>query len=116
MSRTTLRERRHARIRTRIRVSYGIGVADRSGLAESISEGGLYINTNDAYKVGTPLVLRIDFPERTVVQRGEVVWAIRVPEHLRESMVCGIGVSFVDPDPDWLAFFHRWRDALDARR
>ena len=39
---------------------------------------------------------------------GEVVWAIRVPEHERSSMVCGMGVQFVGPAPWWPAFFRQW--------
>jgi hypothetical protein len=40
-----------------------------------------------------------------------VTWAIRVPEHLRETMVCGMGVGFVDPDPGWATFFEAWRES-----
>jgi hypothetical protein len=100
--------RRSGRVRVRLPVSYGVGTTDRHDYAESISAGGLYINTNDVLKVGTRLLLRIEFPERVVCHRGEVTWAIRVPEHLRDHMVCGMGVSFIDPDPQWSEFFRRW--------
>jgi hypothetical protein len=60
------------------------------------------------FKVGTRLVVRIEFPERAVCHRGEVTWAIRVPEHLRDQMVCGMGISFIDPDPQWPLFFREW--------
>jgi len=112
MSQATIADgaRRHDRVRTRLRVIYGTGAEECSSLAESISEGGLYINTNDVLKVGTRLVLRIEFPEHTVFHRGEVTWAIRVPEHLRDQMVCGMGVSFIDPDPQWPEFFRTWAE------
>ncbi len=104
--------RRHRRVRTRLWVSYGVGSIDSAGCAESLSEGGLHINTNDVLGVGTRLVLRIEFPDKAVVQNGEVTWAIRVPEHLRDEMICGMGIRFLDPDPEWLEFFRAWRDSL----
>ena len=101
--------RRHERVRTTLWVSYGVDSIDAAGCAESVSEGGLHINTNDVLGVGTRLVLRIEFPERAVLQEGEVTWAIRVPEHLRNEMVCGMGIQFVDAGPAWFSLFRRWR-------
>ncbi len=106
--------RRHERVRTTLWVSYGVDSIDAAGCAESVSEGGLHINTNDVLAVGTRLVLRIEFPERAVLQKGEVMWAICVPEHLRNEMVCGMGIQFLDPDPKWVTFFRDWRAALAA--
>ena len=111
---TALGARRHDRIRTRLKVRFGVGNTNREELSESISEGGLYISTNDVYKVGMRLVVKVEFPEGTVCHRAEVVWAIRVPEHLRESMVCGMGITFIDPDPGWSAFFRRWKASIGA--
>jgi len=45
-----------------------------------------------------------------VAQTGEVLWAIRVPEHMASTLICGMGVRFVDTVPDWTDFFRRWRD------
>jgi hypothetical protein len=106
------RHRRDERVRTRLRVRYGIGAIDRESFAESISAGGLYIATNDVFKVGTRLVLRIEFPERAVCHSGEVTWAIHVPDHLQDRMVCGMGVAFIDPDPQWQEFFLRWKTGV----
>jgi uncharacterized protein (TIGR02266 family) len=100
--------RRHDRVRARLRVGYGVDTIDRQSHAESISKGGLCINTNDVLKVGTRLTVRIEFPERAICHRAEVTWAIRVPEHLREQMVCGMGLTFIDPDPQWPEFFQQW--------
>ena len=104
--------RKHDRVRTRLRVTYGVGAVDCASHVESISEGGLYINTNEVFKVGTRLIVRIEVPERAVCHRGELTWAIRVPEHLREQMVCGMGISFIDPDPQWPEFFRKWTAGL----
>jgi len=101
------------RVRARLHVTYGVGTLECTSFVESISPGGVYINTNDVFKVGTRLVLRIEFAERAVCVQGEVTWAIRVPEDLKDKMVCGMGVVFIDPDPQWPKFFLRWRDRLD---
>ncbi len=108
--------RRHSRVRARLWVSYGIDSIDSAGCAESVSEGGLHISTNDVLGVGTRLVLRIEFPERAVLQLGEVTWAIRVPEHLRDEMVCGMGIRFLDLDPGWMEFFRGWRGSLASSK
>lgn len=104
--------RQRDRVRARLRVGYGVGSIDRQSYAESISEGGLCINTNDVLKVGTRLIVRIEFPERAVCHRAEVTWAIHVPEHLRDQMVYGMGLTFIDPDPQWPAFFRRWMSGV----
>jgi uncharacterized protein (TIGR02266 family) len=104
------------RIRVRLPVHYGASGEERSAFAENISEGGMYINTNEVYRVGDRLNLRIEFPEGTLQKRGEVVWAIRAPEHQRDALMCGMGISFADGDPAWPSFFRRWRDGLRLRR
>ena len=100
--------RRHERVRIRLDVSYGIHQPDRKAVADNISEAGLYLNTNDVFGVGTRLVLRIEFPHVSVWHSGEVVWACRVPDHLRDSMMCGMGIRFINPDSTWPAFFREW--------
>jgi hypothetical protein len=106
--------RRHGRIRRRLPVSYGREAPEQDGFAESISEGGLHIPTAEPEKVGTRLILRLEFPHGTIYLRGEVVWAIRAPEGLRDSMVHGMGIGFVDPDPQWRSFFHRWQEGVKS--
>jgi len=101
------------RVRARLHVSYGIGALECTSYVESISPGGVYINTNQVFKVGTRLVLRIEFAERAVCLQGEVTWAIRVPDNLKDKMVCGMGVAFIDPDPQWPELFLRWRTSLE---
>ena len=106
------RSRRHRRVRTSLWVSYGVDSIDSAGCAESVSEGGLQLNTNDVMGVGTRLLLRIEFPGRAMKLHGEVTWAIRVPEYLRDEMVCGMGIRFLDPDAEWLEFFGDWQGTL----
>jgi len=105
--------RRHQRVRTRLRILYGVGVPEFEATADSISLGGAFINTNNVLKVGSRVVIQIEFPERTVRHRGEVTWAIRVPEHQRETMICGMGIVFIDADESWTTFFENWREASE---
>ncbi len=108
--------RRHPRIPARLTVRFGVAETDREAPAENISEGGLYLNTNEVFPAGTQLTLRIGFPSGPVWLRGEVVWAIKVPASRRDSMICGMGVQFVDTRPDWPSFLRRWQEGgpLDA--
>ncbi len=108
---TQTQSRRHQRVRTRLRISYGVGTINREAFAESISEAGLHIDTNDVFQVGTRLILRVEFPGRAICHQGEVTWAIHVPPHMSDSMVCGMGIRFVDPDPRWMDFFRQWKAA-----
>ena len=107
-------KRRSPRILSRLPVRYGYVTVDRSAVAENISEGGLYIRTNQVLPVGSQISMEIEFPKRTVVQTGEVLWAIRVPEHLEQAMDCGMGVRFLDTIPDWIEFFTRWRREISG--
>ena len=108
----TVEKRRSVRVPSQLPVRYGYVTVDRSAVAENVSEGGLYIRTNQVLAVGSQIAMEIEFPERTVVHTGEVLWAIRVPEHLAQTMVCGMGIRFVDTVPDWIEFFARWKDGL----
>ncbi len=106
--------RQHERVKTRLVVTFGQSSPEFSGEAENLSEEGLFISTGHTFRVGTRLILQIEFPDRVVSQHGEVVWSIPVPEHMRGSMVGGIGIQFIYPDPQWPAFFRAWRDSGDA--
>jgi uncharacterized protein (TIGR02266 family) len=99
---------RSGRVKTRLRVAYGVHEPEFVGYADNVSKSGLYINTNRVFKNGTRLNLEVEFPQRAVRLVGEVVWAIRVPEHERSSMVCGMGVQFVAPGAWWTPFFREW--------
>lgn len=109
----TYTERRgRERVATSLPVRFGVGSLDRQAEAGNISTGGLYIRTNQVFKAGTHLRLAIEFPERPVSAAGEVTWAIAVPEHLCRTMVHGMGIQFLKTEPDWNAFFERWRASL----
>lgn len=108
--------RRSERIHTQLAVRYGRSSMDLTGHAENVSEGGLYVLTNQVFKVGSVIQMVIEFEERGFQHQGEVMWAIAVPDHMKDSLVHGMGVQFVNPDPSWPAFFTGWRKEVLASR
>ncbi len=81
-------------------------------MAENISETGLYINTNHVFPVGTVLQVQIELPGSSILQQAKVVWAIQVPDHMKTSMICGMGVEFTGHNPEWPAVYRRYRSGL----
>jgi Tfp pilus assembly protein PilZ len=104
--------RRARRVEAELNVRFGIDALEHNAVSTNISEDGIHIATNAAIKIGTRIQLVIEFPSHASRQTGQVVWAIQVPEHLVDSMVYGLGVRFVDPDPGWASVFGQWRDSL----
>ena len=104
--------RRHERVPVRLLVRYGTSSIDRLAPIADLSEGGLFIQTHEFYPVGTRIQMVIEFRGRSVRHRGKVRWATRAPDHLYDSVVQGMGVQFVDPDPDWGTFFQRIKHTL----
>ena len=39
---------------------------------------------------------------------GRVAWAKKVPPNLAHVLDCGMGMSFVDPTPEWLEYYQSW--------
>jgi len=107
------RARRARRVQAELNVRYGTTGLDCCASSTNISEDGIHLATNDVVEIGTRVQLAIEFPGHVSRQTGDVVWAIQVPEHLVDSMVYGIGIRFVDPDPGWSSVFGQWRDSLD---
>ncbi len=107
-------KRRHRRIDSELPIRFGLGDLERTAVAGNISESGLYINTNRVFKVGMKIHMEVDFPERTVHQLGQVMWAIAAPRDQAGAMMVGMGIQFINPDPGWRAFFLKWKDACSA--
>lgn len=102
-------KRRKSRIPARLSVRFGSRACDLPAIAENISEEGLYINTNRIFPVGTTLQIQIEFPDCAIFRHAKVVWAIQAPEHMREDLICGMGVEFVGHNPEWYPVYRRWR-------
>ena len=96
--------RRHSRLRVRVPVRYGPLNFKSRAFAENLSEGGAYIDTAAVYDVGAHLNLAVEFPDRTFMLRGEVVWIDEVPGIESRVAQAGMGLAFLRPSYDWLQF------------
>lgn len=102
-------QRRSVRYAAQLQVRFGIHGLDRRAGVANISEGGMCVKTNEVYKTGIRILIAVDLPGGEVHLRGEVVWAIRVPEHQTEYMEHGMGVQFLDAGPEWRKAFEAWK-------
>ncbi len=101
--------RDNVRYAAQLQVRFGIHRLDRQAPVANISEGGMCVKTNEVYKTGIRILIALDLPGREVHLRGEVMWAIRVPEHQTDCMEYGMGVQFLDAGTEWHEAFARWK-------
>ncbi len=92
------------RARKRILVRYGTSVLDKTAFTKNVSETGLFLHTNQVFRPGTTLHLQLDVTGRIFFLMGRVAWAKKVPPQLAHVLDCGMGICFVNPSPEWLAF------------
>ncbi len=102
-------QRDSVRYVAQLQVRFGIHRLDHRAPVANISEDGMCIRTNEVYKTGSRILIALDLPGGEVHLRGEVMWAIRVPEHQTEYMEHGMGVQFLDAGPEWRKAFDAWR-------
>jgi Tfp pilus assembly protein PilZ len=97
------------RARKRLLVKFGLTAADKTAFTKNISETGLFIHTNSIIKPGTTILVQIQFPDRTFSHWARVAWGKQVPTQLSHVLDCGMGVTFIDPGPEWSEFFAKWK-------
>ena len=85
------------RKRKRLKVRFGIDYPKRVAFTEDVSDLGLFVITGQPEKPGTLLVLEIYLPdEKSVIARGRVHWAKKVPPQLiRVASKGGMGVRLL---------------------
>lgn len=103
--------RQHERVYRKVPVRFGPAL-ELSAFAHDISEGGLHVVTNDVAPVGSRLALEVELGDYSCRHECEVMWAIRVPEHLTGSLVYGMGVRILHPPVDWSRRFRTWKQGL----
>jgi Tfp pilus assembly protein PilZ len=109
MQTTGTRENRvEKRIDLALTVRFGLHTCEQTASAENVSKEGLFINTNKTFPAGTQFRVEVDFPKASFSHRAEVIWAVRVPEQMKDDMLCGMGVKFIKPDASWPEFFETW--------
>ena len=102
--------RSSVRYSAQLQVRFGLQGHERVAPVDNMSEGGMCIKTNEVFPTGSRILIALDLPSGEVHLTGEVMWAIRVPEHQTEFMEHGMGVQFVDVGPEWSRAFARWQD------
>jgi Tfp pilus assembly protein PilZ len=101
-------KRTQNRAKRRMLVRYGLSTAEKTAFTRNVSETGLFLQTNQVFKPGSTIHVQIQFPKETFSMWARVVWAKVVPPQLAHVLECGMGVCFIDPSPEWIAFFHDW--------
>jgi len=104
--------RKQPRARRRVMVKYGQSTADKTAFTKNLSETGLFLQTNQVFKPGTTIQVQIQFPKETFSMWAQVMWAKVVPAQLAHVLECGMGVRFIEPPPDWKAYFLEWKKAV----
>lgn len=91
-------KRHNVRAKMNVNVIIHDGVKSREIKTDSIGEGGLYACTEDSYKSGTKLSIRLSLPSlRTALElQGEVVYASG--NNLQSVGPKGMGIKFVGMD------------------
>ena len=89
----------------RVMVRYGTRMPDKTAFTKNISATGLFIQTNTVFKPGSTIQVRLQFDDRQFTMWARVRWAKKVPRQLTGIMAAGMGVQFVDPTPDWVAYY-----------
>jgi hypothetical protein len=107
--RKTSEERTIRRAKGRLLVRFGTTVADKTGFTKNVSESGLFLHTNNVFRPDTTVQVSVQFPDRVFTFWGRVVWAKRVPSQFAHLLECGMGICFVDPGAEWLAYYATWK-------
>lgn len=96
------------RAKRRLMVRFGTSAAEKTAFTKNVSETGLFVQTNSVFKPGTTIQVNIQFPDQQFSMWARVIWAKAVPPQLAHVLECGMGLCFIDPSPEWLAFFREW--------
>jgi Tfp pilus assembly protein PilZ len=98
------------RKRGRIRARYGVESLDRTAFTNNVSLSGAFLRTNMVFRPGTTIQLELVLPDETVQLWAQVIWSKKVPPQLAQTVLCGMGVRFVNVGPEWEAAFERWKE------
>jgi Tfp pilus assembly protein PilZ len=105
------RQPRIERAKRRVMVRYGTRAPDKTAFTKNVSETGMFLQTNQVMRPGTTIQVQAEFPDQTFTMWARVVWAKKVPPQLAHVLGAGMGVCFIDPEPEWLEYYKRWAKA-----
>jgi len=84
-----------------VRVSYGLGRPNKEAETDDLSEGGLFIRTDEPMPVDTDLQLRFEAEGYGIPLRGVVRWTREEDEDGRPR---GMGIQLVNPHPRYIHY------------
>jgi len=87
-----------------LRVSYGVGRITDEAETDDLSEGGLFIRTDEPLPLGAKVNLRVDLDGFGIPLRGEVRWAQAEEEVGRPR---GMGIELDRPHPRYIHFLRQ---------
>ena len=102
------------RAKRRLMVKFGTSAADKTAFTKNVSETGMFVHTNTVFKPGSTIHVNIHFPDREFSMWARVLWAKAVPPQLAHVLECGMGLRFIDPEPEWLEYFQAWSKKVGA--
>jgi uncharacterized protein (TIGR02266 family) len=94
-----------------VRVRYGVGRPNREAATDDLSEGGLFIRTDEPVPEGTLLQLRLDVEGFGIPLRGVVRWTRDEEEEGRPG---GMGIKLVNPHPRYIHYVRQQQHRLHA--
>jgi hypothetical protein len=96
------RNRKHERFKRRLEVEFSSGGRSYRGLSSDLSHSGLFIKTNNAFKPGTIIDIKLHLADAGISQlRGRVVRAMKTPGI---SINNGMGVLLLEKDSLFISF------------
>ncbi len=100
---------RRSRPRVRMQATVKISSADRiyQGLSANISDGGIFVATENLVPLGTEVVLSFTLEGRNIESRGVVKWVRRPDERVPQSLT-GLGVQFLEISDEARALVQRF--------
>jgi hypothetical protein len=92
-------------------VRYGLGRPDKTAFTTNISKTGAFLRTNQVLKPGTTIQVEFVFPDQPFSLWAQVMWSKKVPAQMAHILLCGMGVRFINPGPEWEVFFAAWESS-----
>jgi uncharacterized protein (TIGR02266 family) len=86
----------------------------KSGFTVDVSVGGVFVRDSDVIPPGTPVTVTLPLPgeEDEVKCRGTVAWVNQPKNSAKENYPPGIGIQFVDINPDYRDAIRRYVEKM----
>ncbi|UCE78833.1 MAG: PilZ domain-containing protein [Nitrospiraceae bacterium] len=106
------RRRKHKRFKRRLEVEFSSGGRSYRGLSSDLSYSGLFIKTNNAFKPGTIIDIKLHLADAGISQlRGRVVRAMKTAGI---SINNGMGVLLLEKDSLFISFLQMFSPDTEA--